>query len=167
MAVEIILTQGYTTVVDDKDSDLAELKWHAHVSFDGCRIYVETKVRDKDRQGKQLALKLHRVILERSLGRKLLKEEDVDHISMDGLDNRRSNLRVATRSQNSQNTPKRRNNTSGYKGVIWHKRNKKWYARIGYKGKSISLGLHDTPEQAYEAYKRAALELFGEYARFE
>ena len=89
----------------------------------------------------------------------------VDHINMDGLDNRRANLRLATPSQNRCNAPKLRNNTSGYKGVSWNPVAKKWAANISFNRKPRTLGYFDTPEEAHAAYCRASAELHGEFSR--
>lgn len=81
-------------------------------------------------------------------------EEMIDHINGNKLDNRFSNLRLATRSQNASNTSRRRTNSSGYKGVVKYKN--KWKAQITHKQKVHYLGLYDTKEEAHEAYIKAA-----------
>lgn len=88
----------------------------------------------------------------------------VDHINHDKLDCRKSNLRVATRGQNEANKGLLKNNTSGYKGVSYHKRDKKWRAQIGFEGKKIYLGAYNTPEEAFAAYAEASLLYFGQFA---
>ena len=70
-------------------------------------------------------------------------------------DNRIANLRLATNEENGRNRGAQANNTSGYKGVAWHKRGRGWQARIHTRGKNNYLGL----------YAKAAKELHGEYAR--
>lgn len=80
-------------------------------------------------------------------------EGNLDHINRDRADNRICNLRNAAPAQNAQNRAKNRLNTSGYKGVTWHKRDKKWQAGLTLNGKTVHLGLYDTAEAAYEAYK--------------
>ncbi len=92
---------------------------------------------------------------------------DTDHENGNGLDNRRENLRTATRAQNLQNRGKQMNNTSGVKGVYWHKQRQKWHAEIHARGQKHSLGLHATKEQAADAYQKAALSLHMEFARTE
>src|SRR6185369_10895033 len=66
---------------------------------------------------------------------------DIDHVNRTRSDNRLCNLRVATRSQNLGNMGRRPVNTSGYKGVTWHKRAEKWLAQISVNRKNIYLGL--------------------------
>ena len=92
-------------------------------------------------------------------------ERNLDHIDVDPSNNRISNLRLATQSQNNANRGVQSNNTSGYKGVSWHPSAGKWCAHIQHNGKKKYLGLFTYPEGAYEAYKRAANDLFGEFAR--
>lgn len=89
--------------------------------------------------------------------------ETVDHINCVRTDNRFENLREASLSQNNCNTPIRTDNTSGFKGVYWHKQNQKWIATIGHKKKVRYLGSFDTAERAHEAYCLAAVAAFGEY----
>ena len=89
----------------------------------------------------------------------------IDHRDGDGTNNRLNNLRPATRSQNGANSRRPRHNTSGHKGVSPHRR--KWLATIRTNGKKIHLGLFDTPQEAHEAYLKAARKLFGKFARAE
>ncbi len=91
--------------------------------------------------------------------------EQIDHINGNRDDNRRCNLRAATESQNKCNTPRRRNNCCGYKGVHFHKETGKWRARIKFRGLICELGLHDTATLAHSAYVHAAHRLHGEFAR--
>lgn len=91
---------------------------------------------------------------------------EVDHIDGDKSNNRPANLREASRSQNECNKTVKSNNTSGYKGVGWHKCKDRWRAYIQIDGRQISLGYHDTPELAHRAYCGAASKLHGEFARF-
>lgn len=87
----------------------------------------------------------------------------VDHINGDRADNRIENLRQATYKENFTNRKKPKNNTSGYKGVC--KDGSKWRASICKDRKSYTLGTFNTPEEAYDAYCRAAAKLHGEFAR--
>ena len=92
--------------------------------------------------------------------------KEIDHINGNKADNRIENLREATHSQNMTNVKKYTSNTSGYKGVYFHKPREKWYARIKFNKKFIHLGVFDCPKKAYEEYCRAAIEYHGEYAHF-
>lgn len=94
-------------------------------------------------------------------------QDELDHTNLVKSDNRRENLREATRTENNWNRPRRSNNTSGYKGVSYFKRNDKWRAQIKVNGKVLHLGYFDTAEEAAEAYARAAKLYFGEFARYE
>jgi HNH endonuclease/AP2 domain len=90
--------------------------------------------------------------------------KEIDHIHGIKDDNRISELREATSSQNKCNKPKRKDNTSGFKGVTWHKGAKKWMTQIGINKRSYFLGYFDTPEKAALAFNKAAIELHGEFA---
>lgn len=91
----------------------------------------------------------------------------IDHIFHEredgGLDNRKNNLRLVNRIQNSQNSVLSINNTSGIKGVDWDKQREKWRARISINKKRIILGWFDNKEDAIKARKNAEKEFYGEY----
>lgn len=87
----------------------------------------------------------------------------LDHKNGDGCDNRLSNLREATYSQNGANQRRRINNTSGFKGV--HRAGNRWRARIAIERRSISLGMYDTPDEAHAAYMNAAVAMWDNFAR--
>ncbi len=147
----IPLTQGKFAVVDVEDYNwLAGYKWC--VSQSGNSFYAM-----RNRCGTKVLM--HRQIMNASNG--LL----VDHIDGNGLNNRRSNLRLCTRYQNSCNSRPHRNNLySKYKGVRWDKRYNKWYAGIRKSGKQFFLGSFDNEIDAAKAYDKKAKELFGEFA---
>ncbi len=92
-------------------------------------------------------------------------EADLDHIDCVPDGNRIGNLREATDAQNLQNRGKQRNNTSGFKGVTWHRGGHKWLAQIEARGAKYYLGLFDKAEDAHAAYVAKARELHGEFAR--
>jgi hypothetical protein len=156
--IEIELTKGYTAIVDAVDADLSQFNWYALTSDTKVYAYRRDRISLK-------YIGIHKVILERALGRSLEKGEVPDHWDGNGLNNSRENLRLATDAQNSYNSRMKLGNKSGYKGVA--KKRNRWGAWITVDGKSIGLGVYDTPEEAHEAYKRAATKYFGEFARFE
>lgn len=161
--VRIDLSKGYQAIISPCDADLQLIKWSAITGNSG-KVYATHSVRIN---GKRTFETLHQVILSRILGRELKAGEEVDHIDGDGLNCCRSNLRLATRLQNARNMRKSRANTSGYKGVTLEKESGKWRAQITSMGKKYNLGRFLTPEEAHEAYCKAAKEYFGEFARFE
>lgn len=87
----------------------------------------------------------------------------VDHINGDRGDNRIANLRPANVSQNMANARKRKDNKSGYKGVSWNRRDKRWCSFIRRNGKTVGLGSFKTAEEAYAAYCAAAAENYGRF----
>jgi hypothetical protein len=90
---------------------------------------------------------------------------EIDHINMDKADNRWINLRDATTKQNQYNRTAPSNNTSGFKGVTWNKKCKKWQSSIGYEGRYVYLGLFDCPAAAHFAYVIGADKHHGMFAR--
>ena len=91
-------------------------------------------------------------------------KNSIDHINHIRHDNRWTNLRDATHSQNQANRVKHKNNKSGYKGVCWSKTNKRWCAVIVYMKKKMHLGYYTTPQEASEAYRKKSIELNGEFS---
>ena len=143
---EIELTQGKVALLDDEDfEEIAAFKWYAerqHHTF-----YAQRAVRRLD--GGRTIEYLHRVILARMLGRALAKDEQVDHIDGDGLNNQRANLRPATNAQNGRNCRHRVSNPSSqYLGVSWHKGSKKWQTLIQIDRKKLYLGRYATELEA-------------------
>lgn len=152
---EIALTQGQVALVDDVDYEwLCEWKWCAQKASTGFYAVSSTKGGAKARR----RIQMHRMILDAPT------HLDVDHIDHNGLNNTRANLRLATRQQNMFNKPTSQSNTSGYKGVHWHKRRGLWCATIWRDSRQILLGFFDVPEEAALAYDYAARELFEEFA---
>ena len=91
--------------------------------------------------------------------------EIVDHIDGNKLNNRRSNLRLVTRSQNQANRRHNRNSRSRYKGVTWHKRRRLWMARIQVRGRRITIGYFNDLAASGKRVDACARSYFGEYAR--
>lgn len=81
---------------------------------------------------------------------------EIDHIDRVKTNNKLSNLRCVTRSENQQNMLLIRSNTSGFRGVSWISSLGKWQAAIRVNGRRIQLGLFHAPEDAYRAYLQAA-----------
>jgi hypothetical protein len=108
---------------------------------------------------------LHRIVMGRVLGRELSRAEKVDHINGDGLDNRRSNLRVVTHSQNLANRSATRSTTNRFKGITQCKRTGKWQAKIMVNYKTIYLGTFKSDEDAAKEYDLAAICHFGDSAK--
>ena len=90
---------------------------------------------------------------------------EIDHINLNKDDNRIVNLRKATSSDNSHNSGKRTNNTTGLKGVV--RRGERWLSQISALGRRLHLGMFKTPEEAHAAYCAAADKYYGEFARRE
>lgn len=149
---KIHLTMGQVALVDEADYGwLSEFKWFAMRQRSGG-YYAG---RCKPGGG---VLYMHREILAPPAG------VFTDHVNRAKLDNRRANLRPATRSQNCCNALKPRN-ASGFRGVSRHKRAVRWTASIQYQRRNQRLGLFDTAAEAARAYDAAARKLHGEFAR--
>lgn len=149
----IPLTQGQFAIVDAADFDwLNQWKWCAMWCPKMNSFYALRRV-------KNIAILMHRLILGLEYG----DPREGDHIeSGKTLDNRRNNLRIATRSQNKCNKRLQRNNTSGYNGVDFQRG--KWRARVKKHGKEIIVGYYPTAEDAHLARCEAAKVLHGEFA---
>jgi len=155
---KIPLTQGKFALVDPEDyQELSKYKWFAIRSPRG--FYAARSVGSNRRKTGQQTIRMHQVILKPPEGK------FIDHINHNGLDNRRSNLRICTLQQNIWNMRKQRGNcASQYKGVTWRKDIGKWQARITCNGELLSIGLFDDEKAAAAAYDKKAKELFREYA---
>jgi len=154
----IPLTKGYFAKVDNEDyEELAKVRWQVALdprNSDGNprarrTIYINSKNRP---------VLMHRVIMNAKAG------QYIDHINRDALDNRKSNLRFCTLSQNQHNRGMSCNNKSGFKGVSWDKTKKKWRAQIEVNSKVLYLGLFNFKEEAALAYNEAAKKHFGKFA---
>jgi hypothetical protein len=150
-ATWIPLTKDHWTLVDNEDyATLASWSWYFNNGY---------AVRDVRINGVRKSLKMHRVLVAAP------DNLEVDHISGDKLDNRRSNLRIVDHAQNMRNVRRHVDNRSGVKGVRWHTKTGMWQARIMVSGKTHYLGYFASVEEAGYAYDAAARELHGTYAR--
>jgi hypothetical protein len=149
----INLTQNKVILVDDEDYDfLNQWKWYFNNGY-AIRLIWNHKSKKIEH------IYMHRVILNTGIGM------DTDHLNHNGLDNRKANLRVATRSQNQANRVISKNNTSGYKGVIWNKQKNKWQAQIKINRKLKVLGFYQSSKNAALAYNIATVGYFGKFSK--
>lgn len=155
---KILLTKGKFALVDDDMFEyLNQWKWHV-----GPRNSYA--IRNIKKDDKQKTLYMHREIIF------IPKGKVIDHANHNTFDNRRSNLRVSTISQNCANSKIRKETTSKYKGVdiCTYKNKGKIYkyfrVRIMIDGKDMYLGLKKTEIEAARLYDQKAIEVFGEFA---
>lgn len=146
--VRIHMTRGMVAVIDIGDLPLVEgMGW--------CPIRGRSKWYAK--HGKSPLILMHRHIMQAKPG------ELIGHIDRDGLNNRRSNLRVATHSQNCRNKQSDVG-VSGLRGVHWHGDKGKWAAVTTVHGKRIYGGYFNNPVDAARAYNRLVSAIDGEFA---
>ena len=147
MAKRILLGDDKFAIVDD-----ADYGWLSQYNWQGANVgYAMRCTLCGCRSNKRIYM--HREIMG-------FPDGEIDHRNGNKLDNRRCNLRICTSSQNKANTKRRRDNTSGYKGVVFHKASGKWMAKMARK----YLGLFTNVKAAAFAYDEAAFDAFGEFA---
>lgn len=154
----VTLTKDHVAIIDAADVGLvAGRNWHA---LTGSRREARRNVyaaRSEIVGGRSRCILLHRLLTDCPEG------FDVDHIDGDGLNCRRSNLRICTHQENVRNSRRSRRNKTDAKGVS--RRGDRFTACIETDGRSIYLGIYDTQAEAAAAYQGAASVLFGEFAR--
>jgi len=145
---ELPVNRGFVALVDDEDFDR-----FCHLRFQEYRGYAFTTINKK-------RAPLHRMILASPPGM------FTDHINGNRMDNRKCNLRIATRTESARNAKVRKDSVSGVRGVRFHAETRRWNAKIQVDKKRFSLGWFDTKEEAHAAYCEAAKKYHGEFARF-
>jgi hypothetical protein len=152
MAKEIQLTNEIFTIVDDEDFEyLNQWKWYLLKSKTNYYAIRTSRPENK-------LIQLHRVVIQAKKG------EIVDHVNRNKLDNRKSNLRICTISQNNQNRKISKLNKSGFNGVSWNSNNKKWVAQIACNNKKVHIGFFNDPIEAAKAFNEAAIKFHKEFA---
>lgn len=146
----IPLSQNKFALVDRADFDwLNQWNWSAvnakHTFYATRGVKLPGKIFSQH-------LSMHRQIMDAPGG------TEVDHINGDGLDNRRSNLRIVTRTENMRSRKTFRNSKSGFKGVQYNPVNGRWKA-------TLNIGTFDRAEEAARAYDGVARKLFGAFAK--
>lgn len=150
---EIKLTQGKVALVDDEDFDrVNQFEWFVG---NGSKTHASRALLNS---GPKRERQMHRFIMNAPPGM------CVDHIDGNGFNNCRSNLRVCTQSQNNKNR-RIQKHSSPYKGVCWHKKNRKWVSCIRVETKRIYLGSFHNAILAAVEYDLAALKHFGLFAK--
>lgn len=155
MAKQIPLTRGKFALVDDEDYErLINFKWNC-TTFG----YATRSIKNKSTNGKHVVIWMHREIMNTPKGM------DTDHIDGDKLNNKKTNLRICTRSQNNMNQkPQRTKYSSKYKGVYFYKKYNKWGSQININKTKHFIGFYENEEEAAYAYNEKSKEMFGEYA---
>lgn len=156
MVKEIQLTKGQVTLVDEHMFDyLNQWKWYAN-KING-KFYAVRNLRiNKKYAG---CILMHRLITNNNDSKM-----HTDHCNANTLDNRKENLRICTAQQNNFNRNIGICNTSGFKGVSWHKVAKKYSVTIEKNKKKHYLGLYKDIKEAAKIYNQAAIKFFGEFA---
>lgn len=155
LMAQIKLTQNKVAIVDDANFEwLNQWKWQYDLGYARRSVNM-----GKFENGKQhiTHISMHRLIMDEP------ENMEIDHKNGDGLDNRRSNLRICTRAQNQQNRKIHKNKE--FKGVNWHKRVGRWAVAIRVNKKLIHIGYYSDRHVAAKAYDEAAKKHFGEFAR--
>lgn len=140
--------------IDDEDYDIiSNYTWH--INYHRKNVYATHVYRVNK---KAVSIKMHRLILG-------FPKEHIDHKDGNGLNNRKTNLRICTSAQNHHNRKIGSRNKSGFKGVCIHKRDKTYQASICVRGKYYYSCGHKTALDAAKKYNEMAIKHHGEFAR--
>lgn len=151
-------TESPKILVDPEDEHfLTEYNWKLQKRSNRPTHTLYARAYSHMENGKQVNILLHRLIMNAPKG------VQVDHENHNGLDCHRSNLRLATQSQNQYNSLLRSDNTSDFKGVYWDESHKKWRARIQIEGHRVHLGSYTSKEEAVKVYVDCARRVQGEF----
>lgn len=152
---KIRLSRGKFALVDDEDFEwLSKWKWYAAPQSGKWKAQSSQWSKEKK---KQITVLMHRLLM------KPKDLEEVDHRDRNPLNNQKENLRVCTGTENKRNIPKRKDNTTGFRGV--YRQNGKWSAKINHNWKAHFLGYFPTKQAAALAYNKAATVFHGEFAQ--
>jgi len=155
---QVPLSREQVATVDDCDFEwLSEFKWCALWKTNTQSFYAVRHIPTGPDHPKRQLLSMHNAIWEHHNG-PIPDGLTIDHIDRTSLNNRQSNLRIATHSQQKQNQRLRSTNTSGYRGVHWDKSSGRWRSQIKIDGKQIWLGHFTDPADAARAFDVAALQ---------
>lgn len=153
-AFEVPLTRGAVAIVDLADAESVS-QWSWSLWSIRNKQYARANVGLNNGTRRYVAMHFYLI------GQ---KDMEVDHANGDGLDNRRSNLRVCTHQQNMRNMTRLVTGSSPFKGVSWFRRDQCWRAYIVSDAKQKHLGYFVDEIEAARAYDKAAREFFGEFA---
>lgn len=147
---EVALTRGKVAIVDDCDYErVNQIKWHLHTGgYAGSKDWSS---------GKRVYVYMHRFITNAPRG------TEVDHINGDRLDNRRANLRMASRKENARNAKGMPERRARYKGISFY--DNAYHVRVMADGKQLNFGRYRSERAAAKVYDYAAIGLHGDFAR--
>lgn len=154
----IKISKGKETIVDDDMFKFLN-QWTWHCNPYGYAVRTQYEIGSGSKNKRTKAIFMHRLIMNTP------NDKVIDHINHNPLDNRRSNLRICSRTENQRNMKLISiSNKSGYKGVSWSKPTKSWVAQIQINKKQTNLGRYLDIKEAARAYNKAAIKYFGEFA---
>lgn len=150
----IPLTRGENAMVDDEDfKRVNQFKWHLRIQK---KTGLKYAIRSLWCGGKYKKIYMHQFVLGIA---------KVDHRDGNGINNQRFNLRECSKAENNRNRRIGRDNTSGFKGVCYHKRARLWQSQIYVNNKARFLGLFESPKEAAFIYDAAAKKFHGEFSK--